>query len=177
MKYFRRLIWYISSRLLIICCVLALMITAFYLSMNATNIYIVVKDGMAKRAQTVMMGADADLTRYFASAYLARDPLLINARNGQSEYQMYYTIKGFDHRVNLDWFWCWPWEDVATATVTERIPAIDGRLKTGLRETAEENGLSLTPKWQTTRYSVLLTRENSQWRIKNLSVLQVLPDE
>ncbi len=61
--------------------------------------------------------------------------------------------------------------------MTERIPAIDGRLKTGLRETAEERGLSLTPKWQTTRYSVLLTRENSQWRIKNLSVLQVLPDE
>ena len=101
MRYLRRLIWFIASRLLVILLVLGLLTVAFYFSMNATNIYIVVKDGMAKRAQTVMMGADADLTRYFASAYLARDPLLINARNGQSEYQMYYTIKGFDFCFSL----------------------------------------------------------------------------
>ena len=73
MKYLRRLVWYLSSRLLILFCVLGLMTMAFYFSMNATNIYIILKDGMAKRAQVVMMGEDENLNAYFSSAYLERD--------------------------------------------------------------------------------------------------------
>ena len=95
MKYLRRLIWYVTSRLLIAVSVLGLMTMAFYFSMNATNIYIILKDGMAKRAQVVMMGADEELSRYFSSACLDRDALLIEARNGQSAYQNYYSITGF----------------------------------------------------------------------------------
>ena len=175
MKYLRRLVWYLSSRLLILFRVLGLMTMAFYFSMNATNIYIILKDGMAKRAQVVMMGEDENLNAYFSSAYLERDALLIEARSGKSSYQNYYTIKGFDHRINLDSFWCWPWEDTARATITERIPAIDGKLKSGAREEAEAAGLSLTtPKWQTTQYNALLSRENGQWRIRNLSTIKVL---
>ena len=179
MKYLRRLIWYISSRLLVLCCVLGLMTTVFYFAMNATNIYIVLKDGMAKRAQVVMQGEEAELDKYFAPAYLERDSLLAAARNGQSVYQNYYNITGFDHRISLDWFWCWPWEDTARATITERIPAIDGKLKSSTREAAAASGVTLaaTPKWQTTQYSVILTRENGQWHIKNMSVIKVLNDE
>ena len=175
MKYLRRLVWYLSSRLLILFCVLGLITMAFYFSMNATNIYIILKDGMAKRAQVVMMGADENLSAYFSPAYLERDPLLIEAASGESIYQNYYTVKGFDHRLNLDSFWCWPWDDTARVTVTERIPAIDGKLKGSAREEAAKAGVSLTtPKWQTTQYSALLSRENGQWRIRNLSVEQVL---
>ena len=175
MKYLRRGIWYLASRLLVICLVFGLIITVFYYAMNLTNIQIIVKDGMAKRAQVVMMGADENLNAYFSPAYLERDALLIEARAGQSVYQNYYTIKGFDHRINLDSFWCWPWEDTARATFTERIPAIDGKLKASAREEAAAAGVSLTtPKWQPTQYSVLLSRENGQWRIRNLSVVKVM---
>ena len=174
MKYLRRLVWYLSSRLLVLFCVLGLMTMAFYFSMNATNIYIIIKDGMAKRAQVVMMGADENLNVYFSPGYLERDALLIEARSGQSDYQKYYTIKGFDHRINLDSFWCWPWEDTARATFTERIPAIDGKLKSSAREKLTEGANPATPKWQPTQYSVLLSRENGQWRIRNLSVIKVI---
>ena len=178
MKYLRRLIWYVTTRLLIAVCVLGLMTMAFYFSMNATNSYIILKDGMAKRAQVIMMGADENLAPYFSSAYLERDAQLAEARNGQSAYQNYYNITGFDHRINLDWFWCWPWEDTATATITERIPAIDGKLKASAREAAAAAGISMSaPKWQTTQYSVLLSRENNQWRIRNLTVLRVISEE
>ena len=179
MKYLRRLLWYVSSRLLILCCVLGLMIMAFYFSMNATNSYIILKDGMAKRAQVIMMGADEDLSKYFSTAYLERDAMLVAAKNGQSAYQNYYNITGFDHRITLNTFWCWPWEDTARATITERIPAIDGKLKSSTREAAAASGVTLaaTPKWQTTQYSVILTRENGQWHIKNMSVIKVLNDE
>lgn len=177
-KYLRRLLWYVSSRLLILCCVLGLMIMAFYFSMNATNSYIILKDGMAKRAQVIMMGADEDLSKYFSTAYLERDAMLVAAKNGQSAYQNYYNITGFDHRIILNSFWCWPWEDTAQATITERIPAIDGKMKASAREAATVVGLNAaSPKWQTTQYSVLLSRENGQWHIKKLSISNVINEE
>lgn len=178
MKYLRRLIWYAATRLLVLLSVLGLMTMAFYFAMNASNIYIILKDGMAKRAQVIMMGADEKLESYFSGAYLERDTQLIEARSGQSAYQNDYNITGFDHRVNLDWFWCWPWEDTARATITERIPAIDGKVKASARDAAAASGVTLSsPKWQTTQYSVLLSRENKQWRIRNLTVVKVIPDE
>jgi len=177
-KYLRRLIWYISSRLLILLCVLGLMTMAFYFSMNATNIYIILKDGMAKRAQVVMMGEEMDLTSYFSQACLDRDRQLAEALNGQSTYQNYYTITGFDHRISLDSFWCWPWDNTAQATITERIPAIDGKLKSSAREAATAAGLSLSsPKWQTVQYAVVLGRENGQWHVKNLTATRVINEE
>lgn len=179
MKYLRRLIWYVSSRLLALFCVLGVITLVFYFAMNATNIYIILKDGMAKRAQVVMMGQDEDLTRYFSAAYLERDAQLSEAKNGQSMYQNYYSITGFDHRMNLDWVWCWPWEDNARATITERIPGIDGKLKSSARDVLQSDGTPLpaTPKWQSVQYSVLLSRENGQWRIRNLTAAKLINDE
>ena len=173
MKYLRRLIWYVTSRLFIICCVLGLMITAFYFTMNATNIYIILKDGMAKRAQVIMMGEDdSTLGNYFASTYLARDGELIDAQNDHSIYQSYYNIKGIDHRLSLSWVWCWPWEDSARATVTESVPAIDGKAKSSSREALATLGLPTDPKWNSAEYSVVLSRENGQWHIKNLTLIR-----
>ena len=58
MKHLRRLVWHVASRLLIVTLVLGLLVTGFYYAMNMTNIYIVLKDGMARRAQVVMMTED-----------------------------------------------------------------------------------------------------------------------
>lgn len=177
MKYLRRLIWYIASRLLIILIVLGLITTAFYFSMNATNIYIIMKDGMAKRAQVVLMDSQDDLSVYFAPAYLERDPMLLDVQNGSSIYRNYYSVTGIDHRIQLNSFWCWPWEDTATATITESIPGIDGKLKASVREAAQSLSLPNQPKWQTVQYNVLLTKENNQWRIKNLTAVQYINKE
>ena len=54
MKYLRRGVWYLASRLLVICLVFGLIITVFYYTMNLTNIQIIVKDGMAGRAKYIM---------------------------------------------------------------------------------------------------------------------------
>ena len=59
MQYLRRLVWYIASRLLVITLVLGLMVTGFYYAMNVTNINVVLKDGMARRAQVIMMTGDS----------------------------------------------------------------------------------------------------------------------
>lgn len=171
MKYLRRLIWYAASRLLVILIVLGLLTCAFYFSMNATNIYIILKDGMAKRAQVVLMDSGDDLSVYFSPAYLARDHMLTNQNDVLTKYR-YYDVTGIDHRIQLDSFWCWPWDNTATATITETIPGIDGRLKSGAKEAAANLNLPQTPRWETVRYVVTLTKENNQWRIKDLTLTQ-----
>ena len=100
----------------------------FYYAMNASNIYIVLKDGMAKRAQVIMMGeSPSDLTKFFQGSYLQRDENLLLAIDGRSPYS-YYTIRGIDHRLEMTWMWCWPWESTARVEFIETIPRIDGRV-------------------------------------------------
>lgn len=171
-KYLRRFVWYLATRLMLLCAVLGLMVVAFYYSMNATNIYIVLKDGMAKRAQVIMMEEDAtELSKYFQKSFLDQDRALLAVRQGSSPYRQ-YTIRGIDHRLDMEWMWCWPWEDTAKAYITESVPRIDGRANSANREAllaagGEEN-LS-PPRWESKRYKVMLVRENGQWRIKSLS--------
>ena len=168
MKYLRRLIWYIATRLMIITGILGLMTIAFYFSMNASNIQIILKDGMARRAQVVMMAeGEETLENYFSPTYLSRDAALQTTRNGTNPYSR-YQITGIDHRLSMEWMWSWPWDDTARATITERIPAIDGRILSEYKAVTPEDQQGV-PRWYSGRYNVVLSRENGQWHIKNMS--------
>lgn len=173
MKYLRRLVWYIATRLMIFTCIAGLMTIAFYFSMNASNIYILLKDGLAKRAQVVMTGEGEEaLEKYFSPTYLNRDPALATLKDGTNPYA-HYQITGIDHRLNMEWVWCWPWEDEARATVVEQIPGIDGRILSGYKSSTPEQQWTV-PRWQSGRYDVMLTRENGHWRIRNMTLLKAL---
>ena len=164
MKHLRRLVWFIASRLLAILLVLGVLSVTFYFAMNAMNIYIIIKDGMARRAQVVMMDEPvSSLDNYFFSSWIARDELLIAAQNDTDPYQK-SSVTGFDHRVSLEWVWCWPWEDTARATITERIPAIDGK-------SSAEGGV---PRWQNGRYGIILSRDSGNWKIRTITLLEWL---
>lgn len=167
MKRLRKLVWFVASRLIIITCVLGLMTIAFYFSMNAANIYVILKDGMAQRALTVMTGSGTEeLTKYFSAAYLPLDKRLETLRNDTNPYEP-YQITGIDHRLRMEWMWTWPWEDTARATITEQVPAIDGRILSEYRALTPEENWS-PPRWPSARYDVILTRENGQWLIREL---------
>ncbi|HSK68280.1 MAG TPA: hypothetical protein VLA21_03385 [Candidatus Limnocylindria bacterium] len=167
MKRLRRLVWFIASRLVFITSILGLMTVAFYFSMNAANIFVILKDGMAQRALTVMTNQQGgDLDKYFSPAYLALDPRLATLRDGNNPYER-YQVTGIDHRLRLEWVWAWPWEDIARATVTENVPAIDGRIRGEYRETTPQERWS-PPRWPSARYDVILIRENGQWHIREL---------
>ena len=49
MLYFRRLIWFIASRLLLVCVLLGMLVCGFFMAMNGANIYVVLNEGMEKR--------------------------------------------------------------------------------------------------------------------------------
>ena len=162
MRYLRRLVWYIASRLFIALILLGILTVTFYYAMNATNIYVIVKDGMARRAQVVMMDEPlSSLDAYFTSTWIERDQLIQSAVSGTDPYQN-VSVTGFDHRISLHSVWCWPWENIATATVTERIPSIDGKAAGG----------GSVPAWPDGKYSMILTRESGNWKIRNITAVE-----
>ena len=172
MKYLRRGIWYIAGRLLVICIVLGLMITAFYYTMNLSNIQIVLKDGMAGRAKYVM-GIDpqrSNLDKFFQPACLEADELVLQTDSGESPYND-YNVRGIDHRLEIGFFWIWPWENSVRIMVSERIPRIDGRVK-GLKadEVIARQGESAVypPAWPEEKYRAQMIRENGQWKIRSI---------
>jgi hypothetical protein len=180
MTRLRRFIWYLASRLLLVIVLLSLFTVTFYYAMNLTNIYIVLKDGMAKRAQVIMMNEDAtELNKFFQSSYLQRDENLLLAMEGKSPYQL-YTIRGIDHRLDLTWMWCWPWESTARVEFVERVPRIDGRVNRTYTDAAKQlygDSYESPPKWQAGRYSATLVQENNQWHIKSILLKEALTDE
>ena len=179
MKYLRRLIWHIASRLLIVTIVLGMMVISFYYAMNMSNMYVVLKDGMARRAQVVMMQEDvSELTKFFQQSFLNYDPVVQDVLSGNSPYRD-YNVRGIDHRLEMGFTWVWPWDTSARVDIVERIPRIDGRIKgTKAEEYIEREGEDAIypPEWDSARYRVQLVKENGQWHIRSLSLLETLPD-
>ncbi len=177
MSYLRRFLWYIAKRLLGLTVLFGALIIAFYMAMNTANITILLKDGMALRAQVVMMNKEADeLTKYFENDFVKVDTALNIGQGGASPYAN-YAINGIDHRITLEWLWCWPWDDVARADFVESVPKIDGRIKASLRAEAEKNNPASVypPSWNTSRYRATLIREGGRWKIQAIKLLQALP--
>ena len=175
MKYLRRGVWYIASRLFLICLLLSIGMTVFYYSINASNLQIILKDGMAARAKFIM-GIETDeevLNRYFQSSWLASDEELAAARGGNSPYAD-YNVRGIDHRLNMGFFWTWPWDSNVRLTIEEKIPRIDGRVKgTKADEVIAKKGAEAVypPSWPDAQYRVSLVKENGQWKIRSLTLL------
>ncbi len=173
MKYLRRIVWFFAKRLLVICVILGLIITVFYYAMNLSNIQIVLKDGMANRAKYIM-GMDnsrKELDKYFLTVCLENDSAVLAADEGNSSYAD-YNVRGIDHRLEMGYFWVWPWESSARMTIKETIPRIDGRVKGNKADEviARDGAEALyPPAWEDAEYRVLLTKENGQWKIKTLT--------
>lgn len=180
MTKLRRFVWYLATRLLILLALVGFAVVTFYYAMNATNISVVLKDGMAMRAQVIMMDDDPEeLTKFFQANYLQRDENLLRALNGESPYAI-YTVRGIDHRLQLTWMWCWPWETTAKAEFIERIPRIDGRINRQYEETAirlyGEDQYESPPRWQAAHYTATLVKEHDQWHIRSIQVKELLDD-
>lgn len=175
MKQLRRFLWYIAKKLLGVTILFGALIIAFYMAMNTANITILLKDGMALRAQVIMMDKDEqELTKYFQSNFVELDAAINLGITGQSPYAN-YTITGMDHRIEMEWLWCWPWDDVARADFVESVPKIDGRIRADMRTEMEQNNPERVypPAWTTARYRATLVREGGRWKIASIKQLEI----
>lgn len=179
MRILKRFLSYIASRMFFLTVISALLVISFYLAMNTANIWVLIDDGLGARAAVVLMDDEpSELSKYFRQEFISQDAVL---RIGVSDTSPYrdYEIRGFDHRVRMEWVWSWPWEDVARAEVVESIPAIDGTIRSSRREAALAAGGEARlspPKWATSRYRVTLTRTGGRWMISNLQLIEQIEE-
>ena len=175
MKYIRRVLWFFASRLLIFSVIASVLILAFYLSMNASNIYILLSDGMRQRTEVILTREDPEsLNSFFRADFLKSDEALALGLSSQSPY-VNYKITDFESSVKLEWIWSWPWEDTAQATIVYRVPVIHGSVVSGKTALVKSGVLTSTPPvWQGGRYSMTLYRVNGQWKIAGMKQTQII---
>ena len=59
MVYLRRLVWYIASRLVLVCVLCGMLVCGFYMCLNTANIYVILNDGLEKRAEVILTRQEA----------------------------------------------------------------------------------------------------------------------
>ena len=164
MKFVRRFMWFIASRVLLFTIVASILVCGFYMCMNSANIYIVLTDGLEERVNVILTAQGAEtLNDYFHADFLNSDAALQGAFGGQSAFGA-YSITGFDYVLTIESLWAWPWDTVATCTVTERVPSITGTVLSSRRDEVDGE----IPKWQGGRYAITLVRSNGKWKITGM---------
>ena len=170
MLHLRRLIWFVVTRLLLVCILCGMLVCGFYMCLNTANIYIILNDGLERRAQVILTKEEAEtLNFYFHADFLSTDPALEGAFDGTSMYDN-YVITDFDYDLEIERLWAWPWDNYATCTVVERVPSITASVVSSRRS---EN-LPATPSWQGGRYDITLVKENGEWKIIGMQQITVL---
>lgn len=162
----RKSIWYVLRTLLVI---VALVVAALYVfigAMHVSNIYILVSEGMEKRAACILEdGSINELTEYFTEEFVSKDTALYDgAYSG-------YTITNFIYKLDVNSLMVLPWDTAASMKVTERLLALSGKPK-------PEGGMpedSQPPAWAPVRYGVKLRRINGRWYIGDIILLEENP--
>ena len=167
-----------ATRLIMLSVIVALLILAFYLAMNTSNIYILLSDGMTARTGVILTREKAeDLPNFFTNNFLLTDETLNIGLSDASPY-IDYNITDFSYKLSLEWMWSWPWDDSATATIVERVPKIVGSVVKEKSDLVKAGSLSSTPpSWYGGRYTVKLVRIDGCWKIDQLIQTQLIVEE
>ena len=174
MRYLLRFMGFVVKVAAIVAALAVVGLFAFYTAMNLSNIYVLIGDGMEKRASTALMQQDSqELPKFFDAAFIDSDPVLT------SNTYATYKITDFEHAVSFQWIWNWPWSNSAKAIVTERVLSIDGSLSQEyLSEEQKAAGAGVRPPaWDNAKYEVRLVKTRDGWRIHALTKLESVADE
>lgn len=161
MKYLRRLMTFLASRMVIITLCAALLVTAFYMAFNMGSAYILVTEGFEKRVDVCLTRQEyTELNKYFSVGFLTNDPVLAASVSLESPY-IPYNITGYDYDIKVEKLKAWPWDDNISCIITEYVTNITGTVKNGYTDVASIN----PPAWRSGRYYVGLERQGGKWVI------------
>ncbi len=170
MLYIRRLVWFIATRLVILCVLAGMLVCGFFMCLNMSNIYIILDEGLEKRVEVILTREDAEeLNKYFHYDFLNADPALAGAFDGTSVYDD-YNITDFDYEMKIEKLWAWPWDDFATCTVTEQVPDLKGKVISSRASDVPEQ----IPDWVGGRYNITLLKEDGLWKIIGMQQTAIL---
>lgn len=161
----RRSIWYVLRAVLVVSLLLGLAFAVFTEGMYISNMFIVVTEGMALRAETILKnGSVSDLSQYFAQEFLDSDDQLLSG-----EY-LDYAVDSYDYRYSIKSISVLPWAKSGHVGYVERIPTIVGA-------PVSDDVTSGVPAWTPVRYRVNLVKIEGRWLISSLTVEEMNPEE
>lgn len=165
----RRSIWYILRILLTLVAVITLTLGVFITGLYTSNIYIILHDGMSKRANCILNESDfSELTEYFTDDFLLTDEAL------QKDAYAGFTVSSYDYRVEVEKLLALPWESAVDVRVIDKLAAISAEPV----EQAADGGLPPSlPEWQAKRCDIQFVRRDGKWLINKITVLETNPME
>ncbi|MBR3750813.1 MAG: SH3 domain-containing protein [Clostridia bacterium] len=166
MKKLMRFIAFILGKIIWIVVILALCVAGFIVSMNYSNLYIMLNDGMKERADVILYNTDtSEMSPYFTSYFMENDQY-IALRETYSKYR----INTYGYHLQCESLLTWPWATSATVYVSEAVYSIDGNIDTTVhdKDTAMLNGTYYPPLWKNCRYKVSLIKVDGLWCIESL---------
>jgi len=169
LKITLKIIKYIATRLLVTAIVLGIIFAAFLSSMKTTNVWILLTDGMKKRADVILLQNDVStMSKYFTTHFIDTDSF----GELQQEYSN-YVINNYGYKLTVKNAFTWPWETSTTVIIQEAVYSIDGTLDTAklAKDEAIRLGKLNPPDWTNSVYKVRLVSENGKWLIDDMEFL------
>ena len=178
-------------KLTIMVVVLLLIVLATFFAYDVANIYVMAKDGLSQRAETIINEEDTDsLNRFFTKKFLNSDPLL------RSHPYQGYQISDYGYELKIRRIWVWPWQSRTNVLVKESIPESSWKFsitdemrekltaEQGIPQDAEKedgsnakNGETAKvklnipkPKWQNGEKAVEFRKVKGQWKINRIAL-------
>ncbi len=169
MDYVIRFLYCLFKAALIVAVVLLLCMGGFLMAMNASNIYILVSDGMSMRTSVVMGLSDAEeLPKFFSDDCILSDDIYNDMT------YLDYDMESFESEVDLISMHTLPWEDTATVSLTQEVNAVVGYLpisKQTPEQLADPNRIP-APGWQTASFELTLEKTDDQWKIVDMQPIE-----
>ena len=170
MKKLIRFISFILSKIIVITLVFLLCAAGFMVSMNVSNLYVMLNDGMKERANVILYNHDTSgMSKYFTSYFMENDEYL-TLREKYSKYR----VNTYGYNLQIESLLIWPWATNATIYVNEAVYSIDGAIDTTIydKDQAMLSGTYYPPQWQNYRYKVTLIKsQDGLWHIEDLEAV------
>ena len=165
LSFFSRSSLYIARTIALVFLGVMLCVLAFVSCARLANLYILVNEGMALRAECILQdGPKEELDNYFTVECIAAD-----GRLSDTTYQP-YTVTSYNYMLDFSRIRVWPWFKDLSVDVLEQTDRIVG--------SANSNAVdpdSAPPPWTPIRYRLTVSKVKGSWRISSIITLTVAP--
>ena len=169
----QRVVLVIIVGLLALGLIAGILFYCFQIASAGGQIYIVVNDGLVKRASFIVNNADSaeedelELRQYFMPEWLAQDQLLL-----ENPYEN-FSVSNYDYTVEISHIDVKPWSTRATAQVKELMSRIEA---IPLEGQSDQENLTV-PEWIAQTYTVHLVKtEGGRWYISDMEIVDIEKD-
>jgi hypothetical protein len=140
-------------------------VLAFVSCARLANLYILVNEGMALRAECILQdGPKEELDNYFTAECIAADGRLSDAT-----YQP-YTVASYNYMLDFSRIRVWPWFKDLSVDVLEQTDRIVGSANSNAVDPDSD-----PPPWTPIRYRLTVSKVKGSWRISSIITLTVDP--